>query len=332
MNFTGGQSRGVPVGPTASVVFSEACLTDVDLFLVRKGYVHTRYVDDFRIFCGDATVAWRALHDLTEYLYTAHRLTLQSSKTQMLDVSDFVEKELIDPQHAEAATVDEKMVLLAEQASVYGEPGEDVDQYPDEVVRKNLLELFEAALVGDGPHLCLCKYLLRRGASLRSGVIRKAIFENFDKLLPIFREVALYFMATTNNAVAPIVATRLLAAFKACEQSHLKFTKEWIAELLMNRLQEISYDEVEQFVGQNASVLGVLRQALLARKLKQVDWVRERKETWQNNSPWERRAIIWSSLALSKDEMNFWLKRVQNAGDILDSSIAEAALLVGNAA
>ena len=139
-------------------------------------------------------------------------------------------------------------------------------------------------------------------------------------------------MATTNNAVAPIVATRLLAAFKACEQSHLKFTKEWIAELLMNRLQEISYDEVEQFVGQNASVLGVLRQALLARKLKQVDWVRERKETWQNNSPWDRRAIIWSSLALSKDEMNFWLKRVQNAGDILDSSIAEAALLVGNAA
>ena len=100
----------------------------------------------------------------------------------------------------------------------------------------------------------------------------------------------------------------------------------------MNRLQEISYQEVEQFVGQNASALGVRRQALLALKLKQVDWVRERKETWQNNSPWDRRAIIWSSLALSKDEMNFWLKRVQNAGDILDSSIAEAALVVGNAA
>ena len=187
MNFTGGQSRGVPVGPTASVVFSEACLTNVDLFLVRKGYVHTRYVDDSRIFCADATVAWRALHDLTEYLYTAHRLALQSSKTQMLDVSNFVEKELIDPQRVEAATVDEKMTLLAEQASVYGEPGEDVDQYLDEVVRENLQELFE---VGDGPHLRLCKYLLRRGASLRSGVIREAIFENFDKLLPI-REVAL---------------------------------------------------------------------------------------------------------------------------------------------
>ena len=331
MNFTGGQSRGLPVGPTASVVFSEACLTDVDLFLVRKGYVHTRYVDDFRIFCADATVAWRALHDLTEYLYTAHRLALQSGKTRLLDVDDFVEKELIDPQHVEAATVEEKMDLLAEQASVYGEPGEDVDQYLDEVVRENLKELFEASLRGDNPHLGLCKYLLRKGASLRSGVIREAIFENFDKLLPILREVALYLVATTNNVFAPIVATRVLAAFAACEQSHLKFTKEWVAELLLNRLQEISYEDVERFIDENAADLGVRRQAMLAAKLKRVDWVRERKETWQNNAPWDRRAIIWSSLALSRDEMNFWLKRVQNAGDLLDTAIAEAALGVGNA-
>ena len=52
--------------------------------------------------------------------------------------------------------------------------------------------------------------------------------------------------------------------------------------------------------------------------------------TWQNNAPWDRRAIIWSGLALSPDEMNYWLKRVQNAGDLLDGAIAEAALALGN--
>jgi hypothetical protein len=69
---------------------------------------------------------------------------------------------------------------------------------------------------------------------------------------------------------------------------------------------------------------------MLAKELKQIDWVRERKETWQNNSPWDRRAILWSSLALSRDELNYWLKRVQNAGDLLDNAIAEAALAVSN--
>ncbi|HDZ9635102.1 TPA: RNA-directed DNA polymerase, partial [Vibrio cholerae] len=83
MNFTRGQSRGIPIGPSASVIFSETCLSDVDNFLLRKGYTHTRYVDDFRIFCESLEQAHRALHDLTEYLYTAHRLALQTHKTRI---------------------------------------------------------------------------------------------------------------------------------------------------------------------------------------------------------------------------------------------------------
>jgi hypothetical protein len=68
----------------------------------------------------------------------------------------------------------------------------------------------------------------------------------------------------------------------------------------------------------------------LAKKKGYTDWVREQKETWQNNNPWDKRAIIWAGQALSRDEMNYWLKRVQNAGDILDRAIAEAALHLGN--
>ncbi|MDQ0081777.1 hypothetical protein J2W35_002116 [Variovorax boronicumulans] len=331
MNFTGGQSRGLPVGPTASVIFSEACLNDVDMFLIRKGYTHTRYVDDFRIFCEDELTAWHALHDLTEYLYTAHRLALQSSKTKMLDVADFVHKELIDPQEMESATVEEKMDALAELAANYGEPGENLDAQTDAVIRENLQELLKLSLEGDQPQLGMAKYLLRRATSLRTGVVRELVFENFTKLLPILREVALYLTATTNDKFSAAVAERLLSTVEKCGHDYLRFTRAWTADLLMKRLQESMHKRVESFVEANVGDLGLRPRALLAKEIKQIDWVRERKETWQNNTPWDRRAIIWSSLALSRDEMNYWLKRVQNAGDLLDNAIAEAALAVGNA-
>ena len=330
MNFTGGQSRGLPVGPTASVVFSEACLSDVDMFLLRRGYTHTRYVDDFRIFCANELTAWRALHDLTEYLYTAHRLTLQSSKTKMLDVGEFVRKELIDPEQLENATIQEKLDALAELASIYDEPSEDLDVHLDEIVRQNLQELFAFSVKAEYPHLGVAKYLLRRATALRTGVIRELVFEHFATLLPVLREVAQYLIATTNAKFAPVVATRLLAAVKGCGHDYLPFTKAWAVEVARSLLHESIRDQVKAFVDDCVGQLGIRPQALLAKDLKQVDWVRERKETWQNNTPWDRRAIIWSSLALSRDEMNYWLNRVQNAGDLLDSAIAEAALAVGN--
>jgi hypothetical protein len=330
MNFTGGQSRGLPVGPTASIVFSEACLNDVDMFLIRKGYTHTRYVDDFRIFCEDEPTAWRALHDLTEYLYTAHRLALQSAKTKMLDVEDFIDKELVDPEQLESASKDQRLEMLAELAAIYGEPGEDLEKYTDEVIRDNIQELFELALIGKEPQIGVAKYLLRRATSLRTGVIRELVFENFTTLLPILREVAVYLKATTNDKYAADVAERLLAAVASCGQDYLRFTRAWAIDLLFNRLQPPMHKQVETFIDGSPGDLSLRSRALLAKELRQVDWVRERKETWQNNSPWDRRAIIWSSLALSRDEMNYWLKRVQNAGDILDAAVAEAALAIGN--
>lgn len=43
--ITATQSRGIPVGPFASIILAELCLNDVDLFLLRKGYAHVRYVE-----------------------------------------------------------------------------------------------------------------------------------------------------------------------------------------------------------------------------------------------------------------------------------------------
>jgi hypothetical protein len=95
------QSRGLPVGPYASIVLAEACLDDVDRRLLTRGLTHTRYVDDFRVFCASRQEAFAALHDLCDYLYTSHRLTFQNAKTRILSLAELKREELQDPEEQE---------------------------------------------------------------------------------------------------------------------------------------------------------------------------------------------------------------------------------------
>jgi hypothetical protein len=121
-SLTAGTSRGIPVGPIGSAVLAEASLADVDAFLQRKKIVHTRFVDDFRIFSPSYAAAIRALHDLTEYLYNTHRLSLQSAKTKILTLAKFRETELYDPGEIEQASRRQKLVDSALEMTGYAIP------------------------------------------------------------------------------------------------------------------------------------------------------------------------------------------------------------------
>ncbi|NOQ21356.1 MAG: hypothetical protein GQ565_01725 [Candidatus Aegiribacteria sp.] len=331
MNFTRGQSQGIPIGPSASAIFSEACLSDVDNLLLRKGYVHTRYVDDFRIFCRTRQEANMALHDLTEYLYTAHRLSLQSHKTEFFKIDDFISQELIDPEEIENKTKEEKLEALKEFFNQYQDLVEGDEPDIDEIVRDNLVELFEACLDSKPMHLGTAKYILRRAAALRTGVLREPVLDNVDKLIPVMREVAHYVIATTNSRYAKVVGERFRIGCLSADYDFLPFVQSWLIHVLQDRMGNVLEKEIAQLCEEYRDSLGLRPYALLARDHGYVDWVREQKETWLNNSPWDRRAIIWAAKALSTDEMNYWLKRVQNAGDILDKAIAESMLITENA-
>jgi hypothetical protein len=87
-------SQGVPVGPAASIVMAEAVLIDVDRFIKDQGVIHTRYVDDIRIFSNSQRELSRILESLTLYLYENHRLTVSTEKTIIMDAKKFVKMHL----------------------------------------------------------------------------------------------------------------------------------------------------------------------------------------------------------------------------------------------
>lgn len=330
MSLTGGQSRGIPVGPSGSILLAEACLADVDMFLLRERYVHTRYVDDFRIFCASRAQAFQALHDLCEYLYTAHRLALQSSKTGIIPIQEFVERELVDPERLEEQSrtdkIDEILAMLYEKLE-YGAYIE-IELEPDdlqEIVRENLVELFEASLRQEPLHLGLVRYLLRRATSLRTAVLRVQVLDNLDVIAPVLRDAATYLLKTTQESHKQQVAEALIDFVENSDLSFMPFVKLWISHVLIYKLASQREDSVRDVCRDAQDALGVRPLALLAGELGHLDWVRGQKESWQNNRPWDRRAIVWAAQALSEDERRHWLNRVQETGDLLDRAVAAAA-------
>jgi hypothetical protein len=106
----------------------------------------------------------------------------------------------------------------------------------------------------------------------------------------------------------------------------MPYLRLWIIEIFLEKLMPSVGDSVYRLVEDMRAQLGVRPMALLARKLRMLDWVRERKEIWNNHSPWDRRAIIWAASVLPPDEKRFWLQRVQGSGDLLEGVVAGAVM------
>lgn len=329
MSLSGGHSQGIPVGPSASIILAEACLDDVDTRLLRKGYIHTRYVDDIRIFCKTRFEAHQALHDLSDYLDTAHRLTLQSSKTRVYSIGQFIENELSDPEKLENQAKTRKVAQLLAELSMFYQAVEIPED--SEVLRgiavETLAELFGISAQSPVLHQGLMRYILRKATELRTNVLHSHVLNNLEYLSPIMRDAAYYLSKTTQQKTSTHVGKALINFMRDSDLRFMPFIRIWIVHTLLNEKFGTEFEhEISELCDETDEKYGIRLFALLARQVKYLDWVREQKETWQSNRPWDKRAVIWSATVLSDDERRNWLARVQNRGDLLDEVVAKAIM------
>jgi len=324
------QSQGLPVGPNASVILAELCMNDVDTFLLQRGVQYVRFVDDFRIFCGDRRDAVEIIHDLTEYLYTAHRLSLESSKTRIITTEKFLQTEAHDPVRQEMDAKSAKMKELIKELSDltgYSFTSEDVgDEDKVKVAKSALRDLFGECLNMKTLYMPLARYVLRRAYTQKTAVIRKQVLDDLDRLVPVWRDVARYLMRCTPKPNAAETGARLIEWLEKSPFGGLALVRAWIIEIGIQRPDILPKDFMiavsQKWVGQ----LGVRASALIARQHKQVSWIKAHKETWKNHKPWDRRAIIWAGAALPQSERKNWLAFVRdNADNLLDRAVAERA-------
>jgi hypothetical protein len=328
--LTAKQSRGLPVGPAASIILAEAGLMDVDQVLLAKGYRHTRYVDDFRIFTSSKRVGVQALHDLTSFLHSVHRLSLQPVKTRLRRTASFKARELLDPSEVEKqGKVKRLKDLMAEfeKATGYSLGSEDAiaDDDKNAAIRDNLVDLFKQVVSSTPVRTSLARHLLRRATALRTRVIFDLVLANLDELLPIFRDVAVYLRVTVNEENAASTGAILTRFLAEGPYGALPFVRMWLLWLLEKRPSLMTFESALRLANDSADSLGTRPAALLARAYGQRSWIRGRKETWANNGPWDRRAIIWCGAILPDNERRHWLAMVEEQGDLLDAAVAKLA-------
>ena len=72
----------------------------------------------------------------------------------------------------------------------------------------------------------------------------------------------------------------------------------------------LRYDGIRKYLFDNGSIRN---KAFAAYNLNAVHWVRSQKGVFYDLSVWDRRAVILSSLILSKKEMESWLASLEKS-------------------
>jgi len=201
------------------------------------------------------------------------------------------------------------------------------EELSSEAARDALMELFVECVDRPPLHLGLARHLLRRGTAMHTAILHNIVFKNLQTLCPALRDVTKYLSKTLPGKSLHARGRELVKFFEESDVAILPFVRLWILELIEQKPGLLPSAKALEMAESSASSLGIRSYALLARKYRILDWVREQKETWRNHGDWDRRAIIWSSSVLPADERSHWLDLVQETDDPLDRAVAQLAVI-----
>lgn len=174
--------RGIPQGYSASDVLGKLYLNSVDRSLAGDGFVHRRWVDDYRIFCKTKSEARRALIRLTDLL-ASRGLVLQSAKTRIISGAEATRK--FRQVHALLEPVrDEMIAKLVEAGDLKGPSAsaEEIDKILELTGGGEPVELLREAfrghfIEGERFNKTLLRYLLRHLGSAKDGFALETVLE-----------------------------------------------------------------------------------------------------------------------------------------------------------
>jgi hypothetical protein len=332
-------SRGIPVGPASSIVLAEAIMADIDKKIMDHTRDFVRWVDDIRIFTKTKEEAITILHELSKYLYSSHRLVLSSKKTSIEPVELFIKNYFENEEKEEQKAVLEEVDELAKEKieEIINEVFEQVGPYEfdmDEVdidyekihteildkdqfkaISKAYDKIFNINLSANNINFGILRHVLRKAKILRVRKILPTILDNFEKLLPVLREVVIYLDRIINSSIV----TEYSSYFKRITESYymkFPFVNHWISYLLQNEY----FNEIN--IPENYNNIGTTRnKTLIALRKNDITWVKDYKDNIDILGVWDRRAVLFASQILSYDEMSNWANTVAEQKDIIDQSI-----------
>lgn len=320
MGLNKNTSRGIPVGPAASIILAEAIMLDIDKKIISLTSNFTRYVDDIKIYAATIEEAERILYELTEYLYSPHRLVLSSEKTRIIEVDKyekeyFKDEEKIEKQqfNEEAENkvnelIDEILEEFDEDSSPYDEPEFDYDEILERVLEEEKLNILTKAYkkilvsnLEEDFNVGVVRHLYRKATIVRLRGIIRFTLKNIEFFLPAIREIIIFLNKVLNKKNLKIYEEELKRIIDLERLWNNPFINKWLSFLFQNPIiNELDYDvEYKQ-------ILEIRDQALIALRKFDVIWIKKYKENIDSLNDWDKRAVLYASQILSYDEMSKW--------------------------
>ncbi len=302
--INGKTSQGIPVGPAASVVMSEALMTDVDQFLQGLGLPFTRYVDDIRVFSDDMSQLDSVLRGLTTYLYENHRLTLASGKTIIMEAQKYVSEYLHNPYDLEKEEIFESLEIFNPYTGEVEEHEVAVEVDEDEAAEQAFLAAIDKAINQKNLDVGLAKGIIRRARTMQSPVLIAPILGNFQFFLPVVSDAMIY--------ISQLLSAGGTANFQAeieviCASDSMKnpLARYWFEWFIAHHIPLINGLNAQALINTSTNIEN---QAIAAITTNNIAWVRQMKSQIYNTSSRGRRAILFSTKILPSDERRHWLK------------------------
>ena len=185
-----------------------------------------------------------------------------------------------------------------------------------EILSKAYLELLTAELERPFPQIALLRRIFKNAARYRIRSILSLSLKNFEKLVPVVRELVLYLHKVID---AKVVRTnrRAFNTIVASPRMKIPYINMWVSSLFDD--EAFGNADVPKY-----DVVTSLRdQALIARRRSDRTWVKGYKNGIDVLGPWEKRAVLYAAEVLSEDEAVHWMQGIAAHGDILETAVAK---------
>jgi len=323
-------SRGIPIGPHASHILAEMSLIPLDDLLVVQGYEFCRYVDDIHIFCDSHKSAQVAIFSIVDFLDKSQKLSTNKQKSAIFTQAKFDDRAanmLVDsPINAEEEKI---LKIIQNHAGPYTQitlaaltPG-DLKTLQD----TDIAAILGAYLSAEEPNYIRLRWLLRRLSQTGIPSAVEFVVEHFESLLPAVGDAAAYLNSSKAEYAGDWSAqgSTLLALL----DNDIVKASEYLQTVVLSLFSRISpMNHISKLVQgfPNYNSAGK-RQILLAAKENPTcsSWLTTLKGSLGNMDPWQRRALLYASTQIPKDERKHWLNSLKGTLSPLETAIAKIA-------
>lgn len=313
IKLNSGSTKGIPVGPIASIVFSEALMADIDNFISNKDFEFTRYVDDIRIFSNDKRDLDKILEELTQYLYEQHRLNLSSSKTEIFESNQFLAYELNNPEEIEIQKRHKYLIEATEEmAELFDYPNFifekiELEDLPNEkqvrIKYKALQELLIQIINTKKFNLGLIRHVLKQARTWRCRSIIDLVIDNLSFFTPAIREVCLYLDSVITKDFVEKHKDKIFTIITNSEAMNKAFVKYWINWLITKNINYFDKLFFQEYLKTQDDFWKIRRNIIL----KNITFINTLKINYDNYDLWTRLEILQGIQLLPTKEKNAFL-------------------------